>query len=572
MLIIQEYDLFNHIWFCLLVVGSLLSMTTYTWQFRSLPGGTPQICIQLCKSMWLVLLVLISMGLYNNFFLSQLLHIVDMLCPYFWLIFVLEISRQQEKIPRRIRFILSTVVYCVAIGRLIQALYILFFPGSWLKKTVLPFVLLDSIGISGLLSYLLCVSALGFSIRWIWITAGLRHQQALWFTVAGIISTAGAIFIVFFPVYGHIVLSCSFFISGIFITWGFYRWHVYNVLPLSQKIVVRNMIDGLLVVDEYGYIADFNTAAQSIFQEAPCHIGDSFDSVITIWPELAAVYHADTIQLIETARDYSEERRYYQLQIIPLKTQGKWLGAAIVFKNITEQKKQQRKLLEQQHVVSILTERERLRRELHDDQAQVYSFLGFELQTIYFFLCDGQKEKAVAEVEKLREIVKNRSFDTRESIMGLKRTSAADSDFITKIRNYLAWYENNSGIMTRLVLPVQPVNGLLSDIAKLQILRVVQEALTNIRKHAKAQTVTMTVVKTEEEFIVTIEDDGCGFDSAAAYGKGNHFGLQIMAERAAEAGGRLSVHTVLGNGTTVKIRFSLKEKKETVKYSENSIS
>ena len=574
MLSIQEYRPIENIGFYLLVFGALIVMATYIWQFRKMPGAKSQVYAQVSKCAWLLTLVFITIrpGLADKLFWNQLLQAACVLSPYFWFVFVVEISHQEAKLPTTVKYGLVGIVGCLLLGMMTNSWHGLFWRQAWLDGQNIKVVLGPGVWLARLTSYLLCTLAVGFSVRWILTTVGLRRRQALWFTFAAAFSLIGSV-LDFVPSAQSIApLPLNFLLNGLLLTWGFYRWHTYNILPLSQEVVVRDMIDGLVVVDEYGYIVDLNPAAKTILRDVPGQIGGRFDQLAAAWPELAAVYDGAASQTVEAIRDDAHGRCYYRLQMTPVKTREQWLGKAIVLKDITEQKKQQATLLEQQKALSILTERERLGRELHDDRAQICNFLGLELQTVHFLLGDGQFEKAITQVDRLRKMVKDLNLDIRESIIGLKKTNAANRDFATKLREYLAWYEKNREIVTELVLPAEPVDGLLSDTAKLQLLRIIQEALTNIRKHANARQAKVQLEKTDRQITVSVEDDGCGFEASAVSGKDKSFGLQIMNERAQEAGGRLEIDTKPGRGTKVMVRFCLKNRKSEVGSREDTVS
>jgi signal transduction histidine kinase len=92
-----------------------------------------------------------------------------------------------------------------------------------------------------------------------------------------------------------------------------------------------------------------------------------------------------------------------------------------------------------------------------------------------------------------------------------------------------------------------------------QLLRIVQEAFANIRKHAGAQNVRVSITKELDCMILRIEDDGVGFDPARLPVSHRSFGLGIMSQRAAEVGGRVEVKSAPGKGTRVIIEVPVKK-------------
>jgi hypothetical protein len=123
------------------------------------------------------------------------------------------------------------------------------------------------------------------------------------------------------------------------------------------------------------------------------------------------------------------------------------------------------------------------------------------------------------------------------------------------LREYLARWQEMSGDSTSLTLDP---NIHLRASHELQLVRIVQEALTNVRKHAKATQARIDIQRSGNELTATIADDGLGFNSAArARGEFPQFGLSTMRERAESIGGTLTVDSTPGKGTTVRFTLPL---------------
>lgn len=90
-----------------------------------------------------------------------------------------------------------------------------------------------------------------------------------------------------------------------------------------------------------------------------------------------------------------------------------------------------------------------------------------------------------------------------------------------------------------------------------QVTRVVQEALTNVHKHAASSRAAITLGRHDGEAIVRVQDDGPGFDVEALTGREGHFGLKVMAARAERIDGVLNVESTPGRGTTVTLRWPI---------------
>lgn len=199
---------------------------------------------------------------------------------------------------------------------------------------------------------------------------------------------------------------------------------------------------------------------------------------------------------------------------------------------------------------AVMQERERLSRELHDGAAQLVADLMLRLDTIRE-LAEGERHlEAEAELERLRSVAGEIFEDISESISGL-RTSVTARGLVGALRDYLDQFEERHGI--RLRLEADGGAGQLPPFAALQVFRLVQEALTNVRKHAGAGEAKVTLALLQpSELTVVVADDGQGFvGENDGDGRRRPLGLTSMRERVEGLGGRLEVSSQPGAGTRV---------------------
>ena len=134
---------------------------------------------------------------------------------------------------------------------------------------------------------------------------------------------------------------------------------------------------------------------------------------------------------------------------------------------------------------------------------------------------------------------------------------AARLGFLPILREYLAEYRTHYGLDARLVVDHEYLAEFPADVG-IQITCIIQEALTNVRKHARANKAWVRFEQNSDWMRISVEDDGRGFDPAQVTGKGwQYFGLQIMGERAESVGGDLELDSRPGQGTRVVIRVPL---------------
>jgi two-component system nitrate/nitrite sensor histidine kinase NarX len=124
---------------------------------------------------------------------------------------------------------------------------------------------------------------------------------------------------------------------------------------------------------------------------------------------------------------------------------------------------------------------------------------------------------------------------------------------IPALEEYVSEFGVQTGIDAHLVCDLQ-VPPHLSPVAEAQLVRIVQEALANVRKHAQASQVQVSLACHDRSFCVTVTDDGIGFDNLPLHG---HYGLATMRERAKEAKGGLTVTSRHNEGTQVKLWLPL---------------
>ena len=203
--------------------------------------------------------------------------------------------------------------------------------------------------------------------------------------------------------------------------------------------------------------------------------------------------------------------------------------------------------------LAVLEERSRIAREMHDGLAQVLGYLSLQVQTLAALVARGDNDKALAELKQTRANIKAAQADVRENILSLRTTLVDGTDPVSALREYVTEFGLQSGQKTELVVEVDDVLA-LSPLAEVQMVRIVQESLANVRKHAQAEHVEVRLSKHNGCLSIIISDDGIGFKPL---NDRHRFGLQTMRERAEMAGGSLGVRSVPGKGTAVELLLPL---------------
>jgi len=219
---------------------------------------------------------------------------------------------------------------------------------------------------------------------------------------------------------------------------------------------------------------------------------------------------------------------------------GNQLGVAVENARFQERVKQ----------MAILDERSRIARELHDSLAQTLGWLNLKTEMLVESLRSDDVEGARQEAQAIHRVVRHACYDVRESIEGL-RVQPTDG-LVPTMAAYLSEFGRRNGLLTD--LSVSNGECRLTPVAEAEALRILQEALTNVRKHARAGRVEVRLRGTAQMVEIHIADDGQGFDPEALPLE-RHYGLRIMRERAERLGGEFHIESKPGAGTRITVRL-----------------
>lgn len=223
-----------------------------------------------------------------------------------------------------------------------------------------------------------------------------------------------------------------------------------------------------------------------------------------------------------------------------LEAVGQHLGVAIENQRLAIREKE----------MAVSEERNLLAQELHDSIAQSLAFLNIQAQMLDVSLRDGQIEAAREELGRIREGVQE-SYDNVRELLVHFRIRVEHANLDDAIASALEKFEGQTGIRTTFERQgdMPPPDA----VSAIQILHIVQEALSNVRKHARASAVTVTM-RGDHEYSIAIRDNGRGFDpTMVTEERGAHVGVGIMRERARRIGARFGLESAIGSGTCVTL-------------------
>ena len=212
-------------------------------------------------------------------------------------------------------------------------------------------------------------------------------------------------------------------------------------------------------------------------------------------------------------------------------------------------------LHQQLRSLAVAEERVRIAREMHDGMAQVLAYVNTKAQAVKEYLARGKTEKAGNQLEQLAGAAREVYTDIREGILALRTELGPERPLAEALREFMRRWQEQSGIQGELEVHE---DLRLPPTVELQLLRIIQEALSNIRKHSGAERARVELTVLHGKLWGLVQDDGAGFDPVSLQrGAFPRFGLAIMRERAESVGGTLELESEPGQGTRVRIELPM---------------
>ena len=203
------------------------------------------------------------------------------------------------------------------------------------------------------------------------------------------------------------------------------------------------------------------------------------------------------------------------------------------------------RLYEEIHRLAVLEDRERIAKELHDGVIQALFAVGMGLQGAALMSAD---ENLAARLEGAVEEIDRVIRDLRTYIFGLRPGVLADRQLDEALRAMAEEFQQRSGVVTAVDVDAGVASRLTS--AAGDLLQLARESLSNVGRHAQATTCRVSLYRDDRHAVLEVDDDGKGFDQGTA-GRGE--GLTNLEKRAADLGGRTTIDSTPGRGTTVRV-------------------
>jgi signal transduction histidine kinase len=197
---------------------------------------------------------------------------------------------------------------------------------------------------------------------------------------------------------------------------------------------------------------------------------------------------------------------------------------------------------------TIVEERSRLSREIHDSLAQRIGSHMLKIDVLRGTVAGGKSKEALAQISDIKRDMQETYLEVREIIDQLRIKVDEDPRMLPTLAQYTQEFAQSTGINCQLY--IADGHAEIQPLATIEILRIVQEALNNARKHSGADHIEVKFESTDECVKVVIRDNGKGFTPSAV--RGQH-GLIVMKERAEGIGGKFDIISSPGSGTTIEL-------------------
>jgi PAS domain S-box-containing protein len=247
-------------------------------------------------------------------------------------------------------------------------------------------------------------------------------------------------------------------------------------------------------------------------------------------------------------------------RVLPLHEQGRISGTMVELRDITERLRAEEELRDSRRRLRALSrkligsheaERTRLARELHDQVGQALSTVMMNLEGLHAQVREQARKTSLEDsmtiVERAVQQVRSMSFDLRPSLLD-------DLGLAAAISAYCRRHAERAGI--RVSLDIEPPGPLPSELETV-VFRVMQEAVTNVQRHARASHLTVSLRDEHDELTLTVSDDGRGFHARpdTPTPPESYLGIIGMMERAELVGGQVEVESQPDEGTVVRAVF-----------------
>ena len=336
--------------------------------------------------------------------------------------------------------------------------------------------------------------------------------------------------------------------------------------------ILDSAMDAIITIDERQHVVLFNAAAEDVFK---CSREEAIGAPLAWFiPERFRPSHADLVRQFGEGGGASRRMGHARVVMglrrdgeefpieasISQATEGGQRFYTVILRDVTQRVRADKALRESREEIQALAleasgareeEKRRIARELHDELGQALTSLKIDVSWLRDHL--GASNPEVQRKLAAMQLLLDGTVAAARRISADLRPMMLDDLGLTAAADWLAQnFTSRTGVPCELVIGAGDLD--LPDPYATAVFRVLQESLTNIAKHAQATQVEATLEREEDEVVLTVHDNGKGFDPAGGRKPGS-FGLVGLRERAYLVGGDVAVRSSPGQGTTVELKI-----------------
>lgn len=408
-------------------------------------------------------------------------------------------------------------------------------------------------------SYILNMTAIVLLIRTLFVKKSIYLKQSLLLLMgASLIIIPNMIYVFGLSPFKFDITPVFFGPAGLIIMWAIYRYKLFELVPRASTTVIEAMNVGVMVLDLMDMVIDMNSTFSRIMNIPPSYVYDiSIDKVCHNVPQLIEAYHKG-LHDYEFTVEHPDRSDIYEVVFSPVSDKkGNIIGKMAVIYEITDKKKAQQEYLENQRAMASLEEKERLARDLHDNLGQLLGFINLQAQGVSQELSNAGIDLVSDRLKQLIKVTQVAHSEIRDYIREVRASVNPMQDITYEINKVINLFEYQTGISVELDIAYNISGEEVKPYIYIHLLNIMKEALNNIRKHACAQKVRITMKRVDQRLEVTVSDDGQGFRYTATGSGKEGFGLGIIQERARSIGGQVQIQSEPGTGTQIILSVPL---------------
>lgn len=395
--------------------------------------------------------------------------------------------------------------------------------------------------------YGLVLAAVIILVQSAWRLHAMYRRQALALSVAVSLPLVSSLlyFTTFNPFPGVDLAPAVFAVTGLLLLYSMKRLRVMDLRPIYHDAVFQHMREGAMIVDAAGRIADINPAAQHFLATNGPALGDDAQTALT-----HAFGVTDTLDLSPDAQHLvitpEQPPRYFDLRVAAVKGQP---ALMLIWHDVTRLRTTFATLDAAEHRLVARTEAEHA---LKRDLDSIANLLKTQVRSALDHLEHGRMGVTAALLVQM-DIVTAEVLTRRA--LAFYHSGMESTDYFDAVQQFATHFATTHGLLADIDIDAELNPDHLAPMTRLHVVCILQEALDNIRRHAQARHLAISIAPDPGGVAVTIRDDGIGFDPSIAAPPAAEGGIAAMQRRAHLADGCLTVTTAPGAGVLVQALF-----------------